>query len=128
MAKSKDEGEQLDLVSLESMAQGAPIEMFQEELAKCILNIKDPNTEAEKARTITLNVKLLPDASRKFTNVEIQATSKLAPNRAVGTGFYIGLVAGQPVAKEYDDRQMQIDNVTSIKEGTTDKVITSRLG
>src|SRR5687768_14980884 len=118
MAENK-EGE-MELVSLESMARGAPIVMFGEELTKAIDNILDPNTEAEKARTITLTVKLTPTADRKFAGVEIQASSKLAPNRAVGTGFYIGKRAGQAIAKEYDDRQMQIDNVTSIKSGTSD--------
>lgn len=32
-----------------------------------------------------------------------------------GTGIYIGIKHGQPVAKEYDDRQLKIgDNVTDI--------------
>lgn len=113
---SNPEGE-MELVSLESMARGAPIEMFNDELANCIRNIQDVNTDAEKPRTITLSVKMTPDASRKFATVEIQAASKLAPMKAVGTGFYIGMRAGQPVAKEYDDRQLQIENVSSIAEG-----------
>lgn len=116
MAKEKAEGE-MELVSLESMARGAPIEMFNDELEKVIRNIVDVNTDAEKARVITLTVKLTPTADRKFAGVEIQAASKLAPMKAVGTGFYVGLRAGQPVAKEYDDRQMQIENVSSIAEG-----------
>lgn len=113
MAKDKTPQGEMELVSLESMARGAPIEMFNDELSKCIMNIIDPNTDAEKPRTITLTVKLVPTADRKFAGVEIQAASKLAPMKAVGTGFYVGLRAGQPVAKEYDDRQMQIadDNV-----------------
>lgn len=118
--KDKTEGE-MELVSLESMARGAPIELFNDELRKVIENILDPNTEAEKNRTITLTVKLAPDASRKFAGVEIQALSKLAPQRAVGTGFYIGKRAGQAVAKEYDDRQMEIENVTNIADGTQGK-------
>lgn len=118
--KDKTDGE-MELVSLESMARGAPIEMFNDELANCIRNIQDVNTDAEKTRTITLSVKLTPDASRKFATVEIQAASKLAPMKAVGTGFYIGMRAGQPVAKEYDDRQMEIDNVSSIADGTGGK-------
>lgn len=120
MAKDKTEGE-MELVSLESMARGAPIEMFNDELEKVIRNIVDVNTDAEKARVITLTVKLTPTADRKFAGVEIQAASKLAPMKAVGTGFYVGLRAGQPVAKEYDDRQMRIENVTSIADGTQGK-------
>lgn len=115
-AQDGGSGGEMELVSLETMAQGAPIAMFQDELQHCIRNIIDPNTDAEKARVITLTVKLIPTADRKFASVEIQAASKLAPMKAVGTGFYVGLRAGQPVAKEYDDRQLTIDNVTAIGE------------
>lgn len=53
MAKDKSTEGEMELVSLESMAQGAPVEMFNDELAKCITNIMDQNTDAEKVRVIT---------------------------------------------------------------------------
>jgi len=106
-------------VSLDTIGQGAAVEMFQAELDKTLINITDPNTRPTAVRRITLTVDIKPDEDRSFGTVIIATQSKLAPVKAVGTAIYIGNRAGKAVATERDVRQLTFDeNVTSIKEGT----------
>jgi hypothetical protein len=41
-------------VSLETLGQGAAIELFSEELRKVLENVLDPNTKATATRSVTL--------------------------------------------------------------------------
>lgn len=110
-------------VSLDTIGQGAAIELFNDELARVLKNILDLNTKPTVTRRITLTVDIKPDEDRSFGTVQIHTQSKLAPSRGVGTAVYIGLKAGEPVATERDNRQLTFDdNVKSIKkEGTNAK-------
>lgn len=109
-------------VSLETLGQGAAVEMFQVELEKVLANIIDVNTKPTSVRRISLTVDIKPDEDRSFGTVAIATASKLAPVKAVGTAIYIGSHAGQPVATERDTRQLAFDdNVVGIKEGANAK-------
>lgn len=109
-------------VSLDTIGQGAALEMFQAELDKVLTNILDPNTRPTTVRRITLSVDIKPDEDRSFGTVAISTAAKLAPVKAVGTAIYIGSRAGHPVATERDNRQLAFDeNVVGIKEGTNAK-------
>jgi hypothetical protein len=111
-----------NLISLDTIGQGAAIEMFQTELDKVLTNIIDPNTKATTVRRITLTVDIKPDEDRSFGLVAIATTAKLAPVKAVGTAIYIGQRAGHAVATERDTKQLTFDdNVVTMKEGTNAK-------
>lgn len=106
-----------NFVSLESLGQGAAVELFQEALADVLNNILDPNTKAATARAVTLTVTFKPDEDRTFANAVIDVKAKLAPAKGVGTAVYIGRHAGMPVATERDVRQLRFDdNVAPMKE------------
>lgn len=108
--------EQMELVSLETIGQGAAAEKFLDELGRVIRNICDPNTEAKKTREIVIKFKFNPSEDRRFAAVTVNADSKLAPMSPAGTGIYLGIKHGQPVAKEYDDRQMSVGDVVGIHD------------
>lgn len=110
-------------VSLDTIGQGAAIELFNDELGKVLKNILDLNTKPTVTRRITLTVDIKPDEDRSFGTVLIQTQCKLAPSKGVGTAVYIGMKAGEPVATERDNRQLAFDdNVVGIKkEGTNAK-------
>lgn len=76
-------------VSLETLARGAAVERFREELERVADNVLDPNTSATQAREITLKVKIKPNASRSMLAVEVQTATKLANAEGVGTSIYI---------------------------------------
>lgn len=114
--KSDEQPEQMELVSLETIGQGAACEIFMDELGRVIRNICDPNTDAKKIREITISFKLSPTEDRKFAAMAISGNSKLAPMKPAGVGIYLGIKHGHPVAKEYDDRQMNVADVVGIHD------------
>jgi len=87
-------------LSLANLGKGAAVERFDDELQKVLENILDPNTRPDLVRSVTLTVKIKPNEDRDFANVEIQATSKLAPYDHVPTHIYIGTEKGRAVAVE----------------------------
>ena len=109
-------------VSLETLGQGAAVELFSEELKKVLENVLDPNTKATATRSVTLKLIIKPDDDRSFASTALECTSKIAPTRPVGVPIYIGKHAGQAVATERDSRQLAFeDNVVDMKEGTNGK-------
>lgn len=88
-------------VTLKTIGQGAAIEMFQAELEKVIQNIMDPNTVPDKARTITLKVKIKPGkGDRSFCTAEVSCTSTMAGSVGVESQIVVGEENGKAVAGE----------------------------
>ncbi len=111
-----------EIVSLETLRDGAVSERFNIALQEVLDNILDPNTEPEKARTITLKFSIKPNKDRDFCAVSISSDVKLAPISSLGTEFFIGKQDGKLVACERSLRQTNLladtplpDNVTPIK-------------
>ena len=87
--------------SIIDMAHGAFKERADYEMAKILENILDPNTKAEKKRTLTIKMVFVPDSERQTVQVEVTAKSKLEPTSAVKTSLYItGDQDGQATAIE----------------------------
>jgi hypothetical protein len=111
-----------EIVSLETLREGAVSERFNIALQEVLDNILDPNTEPEKARAITLKFSIKPNKDRDFCAVSISSDVKLAPISSLGTEFFIGKQNGKLVACERSMRQANLltdtplpDNVTPIK-------------
>jgi hypothetical protein len=105
-------------LSLETLGQGAAVEMFNEELARVLENCLDPNTKATANRSVTLVFSIKPDEDRTYGPGKIDVTSKLAPRKGVGLPVYIGRKAGKAVATERDQRQMSFeDNISQMRLG-----------
>lgn len=66
-------------VTLGNVNAGAPAELFEEEFAKVVANIADPNTNPEAVRTVTIQIKIKPTKDRRHASTEVACHSKLAP-------------------------------------------------
>jgi hypothetical protein len=109
-------------ISLETLGQGAAIELFSEELRKVLDNVLDPNTKATAVRSVTLKFIIKPDEDRAFASTALECAAKLAPTRPVGVPIYIGKHGGLAVATERDTKQLTFeDNVSELKKGTNAK-------
>jgi hypothetical protein len=96
-----------EMVSLATLAQGAALERFDDELAKVLENIMDPNTMAEKEREIVLKVKIKPNEARDFCQVRLECSSRTAAAKTFETHIYVGWdkVNGTVKATEYNPQQ-----------------------
>ena len=94
-----------EVVTLVTIGDGAALELFQAELEKVLRNIADPNTEADKVRKITLEVKFTPSKARDTGDVEIRCTSKLPGLKDHATFVYFGRHQGELVAMEHNPKQ-----------------------
>lgn len=81
--------------TLYSIGGGATAEKFQAELDKVLANIKDPNTEAEDRRTVTLKFVFHPTADRAEVMVAISANSSLPACKPSSDHMYIGKRNGE---------------------------------
>ena len=95
-------------VTLSSLANGAAMELFDEELAKVVENVLDPNTDPQLVREISLKVKIKPDESRRMAGVVVQVTSKTGPYKGVGTQFWFGKKGGRCFAVENNPAQGEL--------------------
>lgn len=93
-------------IRLETLAGGAAVERFNDELQAVLKNVIDPNTSHKTKRRITLTVELMPNEERTSMNIGVKCESKLAPPKAVESFGYIGVEKnGEVVATEYNPRQ-----------------------
>ncbi len=99
-------------INLMNIGNGALVELFDHELNKVLSNIKDPNTDATKARTITFSVKFLPHGDRSGMQTIVSANSKLATVPAIpaGTIFIAKNREGNLQAYSHDIRQAEMFN------------------
>lgn len=94
-------------VNLSNIGSGAALELFNHNLERVMANIKDINTDAEKARSITLKVTFLPHGDRSGMQTVIECNSKLAsvPAFKAGTMFILKNKEGALQAYSHDIRQ-----------------------
>ncbi|WP_078430467.1 hypothetical protein [Alkalihalobacterium alkalinitrilicum] len=71
------------IVDLNTFANGAVAERFNDELQKILENISDPNTDAGKVRKLTLTVKLAGDDQRNLAVAVVEAKSTFASAREI---------------------------------------------
>ena len=63
--------------------------------------ILDPNTRADKKRSITVTIELLPDSERQNLRISTTVKSKLEPTNPISTALYItGNENGEPTIVE----------------------------
>lgn len=102
--------------SIMQMANGAFLERVDYEMERVVDNILDPNTNATKARKITVTIELKPDDDRGKINVSVTAKSTLAPTNPVGTSLaFTSDANGEAVLAEMTPQipgQMYLDGST----------------
>jgi hypothetical protein len=113
-------------ITLDTLAGGAVRERVQRELDVLLANIADPNTDAKKARSLTLTIKLKPDINREIVDVEISAKASLVPAHAIETKLVTGRDhTGKVVGEELKSGvrgQMYMENDGSVRTDTGEPV------
>lgn len=95
----------MDELTIQNIANGAAIELFQHELERLIRNIGDPNTSPTARRSITLKVTFAPYEDRTGATTQVTCESKLAGTEpAKGRVF----IAGGQHAFPHDPKQAQL--------------------
>lgn len=88
-------------INTETFAAGAMAEKLNIELQKVMENIADPNTDAKKARKVTLTLTLKPDENREIISVAVDTKCALVAAKGVSTTMLLGTDnAGKVVSRE----------------------------
>lgn len=109
--------EQPDLVSLANLGRGGAIERFDDEFQRALENVLDPNT-GESARTVTLKVKMKPNADRTWCSVDVSCSASLASAKPFATQIFVGKQRGKAIASEYNPEQLKlpVEEPTPLRE------------
>lgn len=98
------------IVGLDTLIRGAIVERFNDALADVLANIVDLNTDDEAVRGIVLRAKLKPGEDRTRVIFTVACETKLASAKPIGTILYVGVKNGQPVAREFNPKQLTFDD------------------
>ena len=88
-------------INILQMMNGAIGERVSYELAKITKNCKDLNTDAKKARTLTIELSFVPTDARDSMAVRVSVKSKLAPVKALDSTLLLGGTEDDPVLMEF---------------------------
>lgn len=81
--------EKEEQLNINELAGGAIQEAINFALKDVFENIKDPNTEAEKARKLTISMELKPDGSRQIIKTKVSCKTNLVPVNSIITQLYL---------------------------------------
>lgn len=98
------------VISLDRLCGGALLERFTLAMNQISRNIMDPNTNPEKARTLTIKLTFKPDKSRRGIKTSVATNITLAPPEADETMMLIGQDhrTGRIEMSEYGDASQAI--------------------
>ncbi len=108
-----------EIKSLDDMMGGAVLERFAAALKTVLKNIIDPNTDATKARKVTLELTIKPSKDRASAEFNLLCKPTLAPPVAVtqsmmlnrnDAGEVVALQAGANIGDQLPG-QMDVDEV-----------------
>ena len=77
-------------ISMDNFRGGELLEVFNQGMRDIAKNIANPNTDPEKARTLTIKLTFKPDKNRRGAKVLISPNVSLAPPLAGETMMLIG--------------------------------------
>ncbi|MFI3272323.1 MAG: hypothetical protein R3Y11_09535 [Pseudomonadota bacterium] len=76
-------------LKINDLCKGGVMERLSEALEEAVANCLDPNTEAKKARTVTLTITLKPDEQRNNAQISFVTAVKKQPPVALETSIYM---------------------------------------
>ena len=103
-------------INIEQFSNGELSQQINREMESVARNIADPNTEAKKARKITVTITLKPNEHRDFVTTSITTKSTLAPTLGAVTALGIrkDLKSGEIQVGEFGNQipgQMSLEDV-----------------
>lgn len=87
-------------ISILNMMNGAIGERVAYELARIMKNCRDFNTEAKKARTLTIKLSIVPTENRDSVAVRAEVSSKLVPVKPIDGALLLGGTDAEPIVME----------------------------
>lgn len=104
----KNENE--EILDINQLAGGAIQEAIHFALGEVFENIKDPNTEPEKARKLTIVMELKPDENRQVIKTKTTCKTSLVPVNSITTSLFLDKNGEKVVATElFKQNPNQID-------------------
>jgi hypothetical protein len=79
----------MDKLNFSSFAGGGVEEKLQYALSEVADNIADPNTDAKKARSITMKITIKPNESRMVCDADIEVKTSLVAPKGISTTLLI---------------------------------------
>ncbi len=80
---AKQEGENMPIsyerLSLDNINKGAVPELFEEAWKEVLDDIRNLQKPAEAARSVTIEIKIIPDKDRGMGGIQVSVKTKLAP-------------------------------------------------
>lgn len=96
-------------LTVANIANGAAVELFEEELEHVLENMLDPNTDPKAKRVVTLKFTFVPNRDRDSADVKVEAASKLAPMHSGEGGIYMARQhGGKAVAVAHHPEQLKM--------------------
>lgn len=77
-------------LNLSELSDGAVQEKIDREVKKVLQNILDPNTDFDKARTVTVTISMKANEQRNSLTTDVSVKSKLAPQKSIATTVLVG--------------------------------------
>lgn len=107
-------------MQLSEIGGGALQEVFELELKKLLLNIRDPNTDAKAKRKITIDLSFKPNEKRSLSDMEFAIKRGEAPFKSLATSILIHDKGGENVEAEEIGGEVpgQVEIIELIKEET----------
>lgn len=98
-----------DNLTLGEIDQGDLVLHANREIAKIIRDIADPNKQAQKERTLMIQVKFKPNKQRSAAAIKYAVSHKPAGHIEVESDIYLGKDSlGEPIAKPWVPNQQAI--------------------
>lgn len=116
--------EKEEILDINQLAGGAIQEAIHFALGEVFENIKDPNTEAEKARKLTIVMELKPDEYRQVIKTKTTCKTSLVPTNSITTSLFLDKNGENVVATELfkqDPNQIAFDELTTKEENEEEK-------
>jgi hypothetical protein len=100
-------------LSLVNVNGGIVLDLAEEEIAKILEDIADPNKKAESVRELTIKVKFTPNKTRSGATVEVISEAKLGKREAVvgSAAFELGKDGKVKAYPEKDLNQPDLEHL-----------------
>lgn len=103
-----------EILDINKLAGGAIQEAIHYALVEVFKNIKDPNTEAEKSRKLTITMELKPDETRQIVRAKTTTKTSLVPVNSIKTQLLLDNDGDKIIATEllkHDPNQIAFDEL-----------------
>lgn len=105
------------LLSLDSLAKGAVVELGDEALKRVAANMADVNTEPTQKRKIVLTIEFSPYNDRSGAAIKVKVDTKLAGMQPADGTMFIAKKGGEWLAFGRDLRQAELELNTPQPDG-----------